>query len=175
MMNENDFSGRYAIGKVRQIAEELSCDGAEIRQLIDWLQHSSDKRVRMNAAWVLNNIDRNTRTRLLLPYRDELTDLAMCDLPFRRQMILSLLLDFPVDNNPRIDLLDYCLEHLCDEKESPSSRAFMIYLAAKMCKPYPELYAELLNMLDMLPAVLPPSIACAKRKVKGNMPCNNML
>lgn len=65
MMNENDFSGRYAIGKVRQIAEELSCDGAEIRQLIDWLQHSSDKRVRMNAAWVLNNIDRNTRTRLL--------------------------------------------------------------------------------------------------------------
>ncbi|MDE6150639.1 MAG: hypothetical protein K2G12_01410, partial [Prevotella sp.] len=105
------------------------------------------------------------RLEYLAPYMDALADLAITALPFRRQMVLALLLDFPVEKSPRIDLLDYCLEHLHDENEGDSSRAFMIYLAEKMCRPYPELYAELMHTLDMLPPVLPPSIACARRKV----------
>lgn len=164
MMTEQDLAGRYASGKVREIAKEISHDGDGVSRLMDWLLHSSDKYVRVNAAWILNNMGKKARREYLLPYRDVLADLAMSDLPIRRQMILALLLDFPDDDNPRVDLLDYCLEHLHDVKELPGNRAFMIHLAAKMCRPYPELYAELLHTLDMLPPSLSPCIAYAKRK-----------
>lgn len=165
MMKEVDLSDRYAGSRIKQMAASLSGDGDGIGKIMEWLLHSTDKRVRMNAAWILNNLCKEDRLRYLAPYRDALADLAMSALPFRRQMVLALLLDFPTEDSPRIDLLDYCLEHLHDEKEGDSSRAFMIYLAAKMCRPYPELHAELMHTLDMLPPTLPPSIACARRKV----------
>ena len=84
------------------------------------------------------------------------------ELCFRRGLILTILTDMPMDE-PDGKLLDFCLTHLADPKESDGSRSVMIKLAARMCKPYPELCKELTLCLDMMPQDSSPSIAAAKR------------
>ena len=72
----------------------------------------------------------------------------------------------PMDE-PDGKLLDFCLTHLADPKESDGSRSAMIKLAARMCKPYPDLCKELTLCLDMMPQDSSPSIAAAKRNAFG--------
>ena len=89
------------------------------------------------------------------------TSAATC---FRRGLILAILSDLPIAGEPNSDLLDFCLKHITDTKEYVSARSSMIKLAARMCKPYPELCTELTLCLDMIPQGISPSIASAKRK-----------
>lgn len=99
----------------------------------------------------------------LFPRYGELVDMATSTkLYIRRGLVLSILSDLPI-NGLNGKLLDYCLMHLADYKESNSSRSMMIKLAARMCKPYPELCQELMWCLDMIPQDISPSIAAAKR------------
>ena len=99
----------------------------------------------------------------LFPHYGELVDMATsAELCFRRGLILAILADFPMDE-PNGKLLDFCLTHMNDTKESDGSRSVMIKLAARMCKPYPELCRELALCLDVMPQDSPPSIAAAKR------------
>ena len=77
--------------------------------------------------------------------------------------LLAILTDMPMDE-PDGKLLDFCLTHLAAPKESDGSRSAMIKLAARMCKPYPDLCKELTLCLDMMPPQdSSPSIAAAKR------------
>lgn len=69
--------------------------------------------------------------------------------------MLSILADLPVGDEPNAELLDYCLAHITDMKESDSTRSAMIKLAARMCMPYPELCRELRESLEMMPAGCP--------------------
>lgn len=128
------------------------------------MKQADNPRVAYNAAWVLSHLSREDKRIYLLPHYGELVDMATsAELCFRRGLMLAILADLPA-NEPKGELLDYCLTHLADSKESDSSRAAMIKLTARMCKPYPELCEELALCLDMMPQDSSPSIAAAKRK-----------
>ena len=99
-----------------------------------------------------------------MPYYDKIANLAMLsELKIRRGLILSLLVDMPIGDNLRTDLLDFCLNGMLDRKECDSTRSVMIKFAAKMCKPYTELKNELKSSLQFLAEDMKPSISTASR------------
>ena len=149
--------------QVTAIANNLHHDECGIGAMFTAMKQADNPRVAHNAAWVLSHLSKEDKRIYLLPYYGELVDIATsAELCFRRGLILIILADFPI-NEPNGKLLDFCLIHMIDPKESDGSRSAMIKLAARMCKPYPELCKELALSLDIMPQDSSPSIAAAKR------------
>lgn len=155
---------RLSKAQVMAIANRLHHDEGGIESMLTLMkQADNNSRVAYNAAWVLSHLSKEDKKISLLPHYEELVDMAMSTgLCFRRGLVLAILVDMPV-SEPSGRLLDYCLVRLADSRESVSARAAMIKLAARMCKPYPELREELALCLDMMPQDASPSIAAAKR------------
>ena len=154
---------RLSKAQVMAIAGNLHHDECGIEAMFTAMKQADNPRVAYNAAWVLSHLSKEDKRIYLLPHYEELVDMATsAELCFRRGLILTILTDMPMDE-PDGKLLDFCLTHLADPKESDGSRSAMIKLAARMCKPYPDLCKELTLCLDMMPQDSSPSIAAAKR------------
>lgn len=154
---------RLSKPQIMALAGNLHHDECGIEAMFAQMKQTNSPYVAHNAAWVLSHLSKEDKEIYLLPHYGELVDIAISTkLCIRRGLVLSILADLPI-NEPNGKLLDYCLIHLADLKESNSSRSMMIKLAAKMCKPYPELCKELILCLDMMPQDSSPSIAAAKR------------
>ena len=154
---------RLSKSQIMAIAGNLHHDECGIEAMFTLMKQADNPRVAYNAAWVLSHLSQEDKRIYLLPHYGELVDMATsAGLCFRRGLILAILADLPT-NEPNGKLLDFCLIHLADSKESDGSRSVMIKLAARMCKPYPELCKELMLCLDMMPQDSSPSIAAAKR------------
>ena len=145
------------------ITGNLHYDECGIETMFTAMKQADNPRVAYNAAWVLSHLSKEDKRIYLLPHYEELIDMATsAELYFRRGLILAILADLPT-NEPNGKLLDFCLTRMDDTKESDGSRSAMIKLAARMCKPYPDLCKELTLCLDMMPQDSSPSIAAAKR------------
>ena len=154
---------RLSKAQVMAIAGNLHHDECGIEAMFTAMKQANNPRVAYNVAWVLSHLSKEEKKIYLLPHYEELVNMATsAELCFRRGLILAILADLPT-NEPNGKLLDFCLTHLTDPKESDGSRSAMIKLAARMCKPYPELCKELMLCLDMMPQDSSPSIAAAKR------------
>ena len=154
---------RLSKAQVMAIAHNLHHDECGIEAMFTAMKQADNPRVAYNAAWVLSHLSKEDKRIYLLPHYEELIDMATsAELYFRRGLILAILADLPT-NEPNGKLLDFCLTHLAAPKESDGSRSVMIKLAARMCKPYPDLCKELTLCLDMMPQDSSPSIAAAKR------------
>ena len=154
---------RLLKGQVMVIPNNLHHDECGIEAMFTAMKQTDNPRMAYNAAWVLSHLSKEDKRIYLLPHYGELVDMATsAELCFRRGLILTILTDLPT-NEPNGKLLDFCLIHLINPKESDGSRSAMIKLAARMCKPYPELCKELTLCLDMMPQDSSPSIAAAKR------------
>ena len=145
------------------ITGNLHYDECGIETMFTAMKQADNPRVAYNAAWVLSHLSKEDKRIYLLPHYEELVDMATsAELCFRRGLILTILTDLPT-NEPNGKLLDFCLTRMDDTKESDGSRSAMIKLAARMCKPYPDLCKELTLCLDMMPQDSSLSIAAAKR------------
>ena len=154
---------RLSKTQVMAIAHNLHHDECGIEAMFTAMKQAENPRVAYNAAWVLSRLSKEDKRIYLLPHCGELVEVAIsAELCFRRGLILAILADLPM-NEPNGKLLDFCLTHLTDAKESDGSRSAMIKLAARMCRPYPELCKELALCLDMMPQDSSPSVAAAKR------------
>ena len=154
---------RLSKAQVMAIADHLHHDEGGIEAMLIQMKQTDHPRVAYNAAWVLSHLSKEDKRIYLLPHYEELVNMATsAELCFRRGLILTILTDMPMDE-PDGKLLDFCLTHLAAPKESDGSRSVMIKLAARMCKPYPDLCKELTLCLDMMPQDSSPSIAAAKR------------
>ena len=130
---------RLSKAQVIAIANNLHHDECGIEAMFTTMKQADNPRVAYNAAWVLSLLSKEDKKIYLLPYYGELVDMATsAELCFRRGLILTILADLPA-NELNSNLLDFCLIHMIDPKESDGSRSAMIKLAARMCKPYPEL------------------------------------
>ena len=157
------LDSRLSKSQVMALAGNLRHDECGIEAMFTQMKQAANPQVANNAAWVLSHLSKEDKGIYLLPHYGELVDMATSTkLYIRRGLVLSILSDLPI-NGLNGKLLDYCLMHLADYKESNSSRSMMIKLAARMCKPYPELCQELMLCLDMIPQDISPSIAAAKR------------
>lgn len=154
---------RLSKAQIMAIAGNLHHDECGIEAMFTLMKQADNPRVAYNAAWVLSHLSKEDKRLYLFPYYEELVGMTTsAGLSIRRGLILTILADLPT-NEPNGKLLDFCLIHLTDPKESDGSRSAMIKLAARMCKPYPELCKELMLCLDMMPQDSSPSIAAAKR------------
>ena len=154
---------RLSKTQVMELAANLHHDECGIEVMFAHMRQADNPRMAYNAAWVLSHLSKEDKKLYLLPWYEELVDIATSSvLCFRRGLILAILADISM-NEPNGKLLDYCLMHLADPKESDSARSAMIKLAAQMCKPYPELCRELTLCLDMMSQDSSPSITAAKR------------
>ena len=157
------LDSRLSKSQVMALAGNLRHDECCIEAMFTQMKQAANPQVANNAAWVLSHLSKEDKGIYLLPHYGELVDMATSTkLHIRRGLVLSILADLPI-NELNGKLLNYCLMHLADHKESNSSRSMMIKLAARMCKPYPELCQELMLCLDMIPQDISPSIAAAKR------------
>lgn len=158
-----DLSQRISKRTVIALANEIMTDPGSAGRWIDMMLDSGSPRTAINAAWVLTHLDRKTKQNVLTPHGDRLIDFAMGRLPFRRGLVLSLLLDIIDSLQPRADFIDFCFSHITDRHEHDSCRAYMIHLSAKMCRRYPALAAELTQILDLITPDASPSLTSAKR------------
>ena len=157
------LDSRLSKSQVMALAGNLRHDECCIEAMFTQMKQAANPQVANNAAWVLSHLSKEDKGIYLLPHYGELVDMATSTkLHIRRGLVLSILADLPI-NELNGKLLNYCLMHLADHKESNSSRSMMIKLAARMCKPYPELCQELMLCLDMIPQDISPSITAAKR------------
>lgn len=156
---------RLSKSEVVHYAQYLHNDQHAIFSLCDIMFSTEDNRIAYNAAWILFHLYKEDKEIYLTPLYDRIADMAiMPELEIRRGLILSILADMPIGENYRTDLLDFCLTKMLDRNESDSTRSVMIKLAAKMCKPFPELINELVANLEFLSEETKPSISAASRK-----------
>lgn len=160
------LDGRMAKSTVKRIVSCVTHRAADIILLCRIvLDEHSEPRQAMYAAWVLTHLSQTDKLQHVAPLRDAFIDRVLStSLPFRPGLLLTLVYDLPEPSEPRMDLLDYCLTNIPNEQMHDSCRALFIKLAARKCRPYPELTAELQAILHLLPPGQPPSIECAKRK-----------
>lgn len=165
MIEIEKLSGRISGYMVKKIAATICNDGESLHCLFDIMRQADDAVVARNAAWIMTHIPNESLNHHLGNRRDELIDIAIGELKFRRGLILTLLLGFDLTNNIRIDLLDFCMANIGNESENSSCRAIMMKIAAKMCDGYPELKEELRMVIEMLPQGLPPCMLSVKKRI----------
>ncbi len=143
---------RLSKAQIAVIAYNLHHDECGIENMFVMMSQACSRRVAYNAAWILTHLSEEDKRLYLFPKYAELVRIAISGTPcLHRRLILSILADLPTGDEPNCDLLDYCLAHLTDMKESDGTRSVMLKLAAKLCRPYPELCRELVLCLDMMP------------------------
>lgn len=162
-MDRIQLTDRLSCKDVKALAAGMRGNGRDMERFFRLMQ-DADNRVAYNAAWIMTHLSQEDKEVFLPKYRDELTDYAIGKTIIRRGLVLSLLLDIPVPEEPRTDLIIFCMDHIADETEHDSSRSLMIKLAFKMCRPFPELLHGLREILELLPPDLPPSIKNARGK-----------
>lgn len=168
MFNEQDLNnklkGRLSKTEVLYYAADLHNDEDGISRLCDIMLNEEGRHSVCNAAWILSHLSKEDKKLYLTPFYNDIVDKAMLpELNIRRGLLLSIITDMPITEDFRTDLFDFCLNGMCDRKESDSSRSVMIKLAAKVCKHFPELKNELIAYLEYLSEETKPSIASATR------------
>lgn len=160
------LEGRMAKSTVEHIVRSASRHADDISLLCRMvLDEHTEPRQAMYAAWVLTHLSQPDKLQHVAPLRDAFIDRVLApNLPFRPGLLLTLVYDLPEPSEPRMDLLDYCLANIANKHMHDSCRAMFIKLAARKCRPYPELTAELHAILNLLPPGQPPCMECAKRK-----------
>lgn len=160
------LTGRLSKLQIMTASHNLQQDKEGIREVLHIVLQQEDAHTAMNAAWVLMHLSKEAKALFLCEHREAMIDFSMQkNIKIRRGLILSVLLDIPDADEPRVDFLDYCMEEFANEQQNDSCRSTMIKLALRMCAPYPELKEELRQRLLLLPPGLPPSISSAKKKV----------
>ncbi len=157
----------------------------DIRRVVAWAEESEENRsalidvalngsgrVGKNALWCVTHLGAS-HSAWLQSLQSRLIDCLLSETDTaRKRMLLQLLRNQEYDpDSIRTDFLDYCLARINAECEPYAIRCFSLYTAAKMCRHYPELVAELQSRLDMLRLQpLSPGLKCAMRKVSRELP-----
>lgn len=163
-MNKDAINKRLSLSEIKVIVNRLHGDKQAIHQIYI-MMNDENMRISYNAAWIMTHLCKEDKAMYLSRYKDELINLAIGKLRIRRGLLLAILLDLPIEKEPRTDLIIFCMSHIADKSEHDSSRSSMIKLTFRLCRPYPELLHGLQEILELLPPDLPPCIRNARTKV----------
>ena len=164
MIDKEILTGRISKTEAVHYAKELHNDETGISEFCNIMLNSENKRASYNAAWILFHLSKEDKSIYLMPSYNIIVDMAIsANVSNSRRLILSIIADMPITDNYRTDLLDFCINNMINRNESDSSRSVMIKLAAKMCKPFPELRNELAASLEVLSDDMKPSISAASK------------
>lgn len=133
-------------------------------ELLCRLIFDEDDVVSYQALWVCTHFNEDDVTSLI-PIQDQMIDvLLVCSHSGKRRLFLSLLFRLPIANPPRVDFLNFCLDHMMSPQETPASQSLCMKLAYNMCRTIPELMQEFCSCLELLePSLIPLSLRAVKR------------
>ena len=148
----------------------LTQDSNQRKRELYNLLFDKDDLVAYQAAWTLTHFT-VTDNEWLFDKQNELIDeVLVCQHPGKRRLILSVILRQPLNNPPRMDFLDFCLERMMSKKELPAVQTLSMKLAYEMCRNFPELKQEFSVLLDMMePDLLEISMRTARKNVLNAM------
>lgn len=130
------------------------------------LMFDEDYKISYRALWVATHFSLGA-TKWFCSKQDELIDeLLVCPQSGKRRMILSLLYRLTINNPPRVDFLDFCLERMASPQEPPAVQSLCIKLANVLTRSIPELQQELRIMLEMMETEL---LSPAQRSARKNV------
>lgn len=132
------------------------------------LANSDDRRVSVNALWVMTHFPECEQD-WLQSHQNDFADMLLIETDTsKRRLLLQLLKTQDFDSETlRSDLLDFCLSKINAECEPYAVRCFSLYVAFRMCRHYPELIAELEQYLDLLSTQqLSPGLRSALRQTR---------
>ena len=156
---------RINIDDIFEIVYVVQSDDKQKQELFSLLFDENDK-VAYQAAWVFTHFTLH-ENKWLYDKQHELTDeVLVCLHPGKRRMLLSLLYRQPLLNPPRVDFLDFCLEHMMAKEELPGVQMLCMKLAYEMCRLVPELRQELRATLEIMePDMLVVSVRTVRKNV----------
>lgn len=163
------LSQRIGMRDIHEITYLVQNDPRKRQELYDLLFEADDN-IGYSAAWVMTHFSLSENT-WLYDKQDELIDeLLLCEHPGKRRLILCLLYRQPLQNPPRVDFLDFCLERMISKRELPGVQSLCMKLAYELCRLTPELLQELKTMLEMMEHELVPSIHTVRKNILKAMP-----
>lgn len=159
------LSQRTDLDGIRRICSLAENEKGGIGRLYN-LVFDEDRTTSFQALWAMTHL----KDSVLAEHRYDtgrLADAAMsCTDTGRRRLMLTLLVHIPQQEEPRMDLLDFCLSHMMMHKEPPAIQCMCMKLAFKLCRDIPELTEELRTTLEMMePDTLSAGVWCARRSV----------
>lgn len=164
------LSKRAGSREIRNAAA-LFVSSPELREHVPALIESTDRRTSINALWMLTQLPRK-ESDWLQSLRDCFIDMLLRETDVtRKRILMQLLRNLRYDKEElRSDFLDFCLSKINSETEPYAIRSYSIYCAWKMCRHFPELRAELSELLSMLSVQkLSPGLRCAMKKVRAKL------
>lgn len=147
---EGILSNRIHLPEIKSVVSWASGSRDNLNMLWGFAR-SNDRRTSVNALWTMTHLP-ETDIESLISLRDEMIDMLLAETDTgKKRMLLQLLRDqeYAADDI-RTDFLDYCMSKINSECEPYAVRCFSIYVAYKMCRHFPELFAELEEHLDMM-------------------------
>lgn len=147
---ESFLSQRLGMSDVKRIVVWSREDSAN-RELLWRYTYSNDRRMSVNALWVLTHLPESDKE-WLQSLQNELADRLLLESDgSKKRLMLQLLRDQKFNPEKiRTDLLDFCLSKINSECEPFAVRCFSMYLAYNLSQHYPELIGELEQYLDLL-------------------------
>lgn len=165
------LQGRIGKKEVDDFASEAAV-ADKLKQTLWALTKSTDRRVAVNALWIITHLQKN-EIEWLSSLQDEMIEWLLAETDAsKKRMLLQLLREqqFNADNENVVKLLDYCLPKINAESEPYAVRCFSLYVAYKICRPYPELIAELSYRIELLKTQpLSPGLRSALRQISSRL------
>jgi len=150
---------------IDRAADEAATDPELFGELLSLLDDGHTT-VAWHAAWVLEKIAaRNPE--LLAEHRTNLTARAVREpRPGIQRLLLSIVRYMPEEDEPDVDLLDFCLEGIFSAKLTIASRSLCGKIAYSLCRRHAELRNELRVCLESVDdECLPAAVAAVRRDI----------
>ena len=147
----------------------LCNDDETLRESLYRALFSADKRTGDNAAWVMTHLSEK-HDGWLQERQEELIDEAMkTTSATRRRLLMTLLLRTTFKKETlRGDFVDFCFSLIPRADEPVGIRSVSMRLSLVMCRHYPELMAELREIVSMLPqSELSPALRSVAKKIQA--------
>lgn len=143
------LSGRIHMDDIQETL--LYVEGNEQRKqdLYKLVFHEDDK-TSYQTLWVFTHFSPKDNEWLFTKQNELIDELLICQHPGKRRLFLTLLLKQPLPNPPRVDFLDFCLEHMLSKDELPGVQTNCMKLVYELCRPIPELLQELRTTLEIM-------------------------
>lgn len=144
----------------------LTHDSEQKKEELYQLLYDTDDTVAYQAAWVFSHVSPEDNAWLFPRQKELIDEVLVCAHPGKRRLFLLLLFKQPLAHPPRIDFLDFCLEHMISKDELPGVQSLCMKLAYELCRQIPELLGELRSMLEIMePDILLPSMRTVRKNV----------
>lgn len=142
------LSVRFHMEDIQAILCEIRYNETRREELYR-LIYDEDDIVAYQALWVCSHFSVSGQTWLQEKQNELIEEVLACPHAGKRRILLQLLEKQSYQQTPRVDFLDFCLEHMLAVQELPGVQSLCIKLACKLCRPFPELLQEFKAMLEL--------------------------